>query len=181
VQRLEFFFWRIDERCFAERHDGAVVHRVVEDGAGQNEAIGKSDRDADGNSSACVSKHAARRGAMKINHVADAREQRGNHVRLAVQGKSDVAHVTFVENFVDGFAVVGAAMRFAQDARALGGRNGFWHESPHGETWRGARRFAAAHLIYSRRQSGMSEEQLQICYHAARKDHALRAAGSSGK
>jgi hypothetical protein len=35
-------------------------------------------------------------------------------------------------------------------------------------------RFAAAHLIFSRRQSGMSEEQLQACYHASRKHRAAR-------
>src|SRR6266704_6016446 len=102
---------------------------------------------------------------MEINRVADAREQRGDNVGLAVDGKSDVAYKTFVENCVNRFAVVSAAMRFANNARALRRRRGFWHDSPHGETWREAGRLFLAHLICSRRQSGMSEEQLQVSYH----------------
>ena len=96
---------------------------------------------------------------MEINHVADAREQRGYDERLPIGGESDVAHITFVENLIDGFAIVSPTMRFTHDARTLGWRDGFGHEVPHEETWRGAGRIAAAHLICSRRQSGMSEEQ----------------------
>src|SRR5207302_7816701 len=102
---------------------------------------------------------------MEINRVANTREQRGDHVRVAIHGKADVAYKTLVEDFVNGFAIVSAAMRFAHNARALGRRSGFWHCSPHGETWREAGRLVAAHLIYSRRQGGMSEEQLQVSYH----------------
>jgi hypothetical protein len=73
---------------------------------------------------------------MKIKRVTDAREQRWDDVRLAIDGESDVAHEAFVEDFVNRSAVVGAAMRFAHYARALGWRDGFWHNAPHGETWR---------------------------------------------
>src|SRR5439155_22625172 len=94
------------------------------------------------------------------------REQRGNHVRLGIDGKADVAYKAFVENFVNGSAIVGAAMRFTHDARALGRRSGVWHDSPHRETGREGGWCVAAHWICSRRQSGMSEEQLQVSYHA---------------
>src|SRR5260370_32944579 len=102
---------------------------------------------------------------MEIDCVAHAREERRDDIRLAIDRKSGVAHVTLVENLIDSLAIVGTAMRFTHDARTLGCRNHFRHEAPHGETWRGACRFAAAHLICSRRQSGMSEEQPQLSYH----------------
>jgi hypothetical protein len=51
-------------------------------------------------------------------------------------------------------------MRLAHHACALGWRGSFWHDSPHRETWREAAQLSVAHLICSRRQSGMSEEQL---------------------
>ncbi len=104
---------------------------MIEDRAGENEAIRKCHRDADGNSVACCAQHAAGGGAVEINRVADARKQRGNDVRLAIYGESDVAHVTFVEDLVNGFAVVGAAMRFTYYARTLAWRNGFGHVTPH--------------------------------------------------
>src|SRR5713101_8520026 len=49
MQRYEFFFRRVNENGFSEGDDGAVVHRVVEDGTGQNESVSESNRDADGN------------------------------------------------------------------------------------------------------------------------------------
>src|SRR5260370_33167560 len=92
---------------------------MIEDGAGQHEAIRESHRYAYGNSVTHVSKHAAGRGTMEINRVANAREQSGNHVRQAIDGKSDVADESFVENFINSFAVVSGARRFAHNPRAL--------------------------------------------------------------
>ena len=37
-------------------------------------------------------------------------------------GESDVAHNAFIQNFVDGFAIVDRAMRLANHSRPLGGR-----------------------------------------------------------
>jgi hypothetical protein len=42
-----------------------------------------------------------------------------------------MADVSFVENFINGFAIVSAAMRFAHYAGMLGWRNGFGHVTPH--------------------------------------------------
>src|SRR6266849_7110853 len=154
---------------------------MVEDGTGENETISKGHRDADGNSRAYVAQHAARRGAVEINGVAAARIKRGDDVRLAVERKSNVADEAFVTNLVNRFSSVSAAMRLAHDTSTLGWRSGFGHEAPHGEAWRGAGRLAAAHLIYSRRQSGMSEEQLQVCYHALPNHRVSPAANSSRK
>src|SRR5438093_11427970 len=99
---------------------------------------------------------------MEINRVANTREQRGDHVRVAIHGKADAAYKTLVEDFVNGFAIASAAMRFTHDARALGRRSGFWHDPPHCETAREDGCGVAAHLICSRPQRGMSEDQLQV-------------------
>ena len=104
---------------------------MIEDGTGQNESVSESHRDADGKSFANISQHAAGSGAVEIDRVADARVERGNHEGLAIDRKTDVADESFIENLVDGRTVVDAAMRFAHDARALGRRGDFLHDSPH--------------------------------------------------
>src|ERR1700722_4686750 len=163
TQRFEFFLQRIDERGFAERHDGAVIHGVIEHRPCKHDAVCQRDCHADFRALADAAEHSAGGGAVKINGVADTRVQRGNHEWLAIRGKADMAHKPFIENLVNGFAVVGAALGFAHNTRALSRREGVGHCAPHGETWRGAGPFVAAHLICSRRQSGMSEEQPRKC------------------
>jgi hypothetical protein len=49
-----------------------------------------------------------------------------------------VADEGFVEDFVDGFTVVDAPLRFAHYARALSGRKRIRHDAPHEK--RGAKR-----------------------------------------
>jgi len=47
---------------------------MIEDGARENETVGKSHRNANRNPIAYIAQHAARRGTVKINRVAKARE-----------------------------------------------------------------------------------------------------------
>src|SRR5260370_28975585 len=133
---------------------------MIENGTRENKTIGQSHSNANGDSFAKIAEHAARGRSVKRNRYANAREQRGNDIRLAFDRKSDVADERFVENFVNTLAIVDAVLGFARLASALRRRNGFGHDAPHGETWRGAGRFAAAHLICSRRQIGMNEPLL---------------------
>src|SRR6202030_1681888 len=104
-------------------------------------------------------KHPAGGRAMKADSVADPRIERGNDKRLGVGGESHMANKPFIENLVDGFAVIEAALRLAHNTRAFAWRDRFGHCSTSSEkTWRGASLFVAARLICSRRQIGMSEE-----------------------
>ena len=57
---------------------------------------------------------------MEVDVVDDTREHRGNDVGLRIGSKANVADETFVENFVNLGAIVDGALRFADDARALG-------------------------------------------------------------
>ena len=155
MQGFPFFLRRIDRSCFAERNDGAVVHGMVENRTREDKTVGESDRNANGKALTEVAEHTAGGGAVEVEGVTHAGEQRGNHVGLAIHGESDVAHKSFVENFVNGFAIIDAAVWLAHHARALARRSCFGHNAPRGETGRGAYRLAMAHLISSRRHCGM--------------------------
>src|SRR5205807_5000024 len=104
---------RIDASRFSEGHDGTIIHRVVEDGPRENKTVGESDRHANGNAFAQVAEHAAGGGAVKINGVADSPEQSRNDVWLAIHGKTHVADESFVENFVNRFAIIDTALGLA--------------------------------------------------------------------
>src|SRR5271165_7388206 len=117
----------VNERSFAQRNNGTVIHGVIEDGARENQAVNQCNGDADGNSGAGASQRAAGRGTVKVNGIIYAREQRGNHERLSFGGETDMADETLVQNLVNSFTVVRAAMRFADHTRALGWREGIGH------------------------------------------------------
>ena len=65
---------------------------------------------------------AARRGAVDVEEVADARVQRRDHVRLPLALEAEMADERGVEDRVDRRAVVGGALVDALDAGA--GRRG---------------------------------------------------------
>ena len=50
-----------------------------------------------------------------------------DHEGLTVDGKTDVAEESLIEDAVHGFAVVHGAIRFAHHAGATGGREWFGH------------------------------------------------------
>ena len=104
---------------------------MIEDGAREDKAVGERDGDANGNSITEIAKHAAGRGAVEIESITQTSEECGNHVRLAIHGKSDMAREGFIENLVDAFAIVDAALWLAHHARSLGRRKSFGHGTPH--------------------------------------------------
>src|ERR1700737_3946123 len=68
--------------------------------------------------------------AMKIDRVAFPGVQRGNPKWLRIRSESDVTDHPFIQNFVNGFAIVDAAMRLSNHTRALRRRKTFRHDTP---------------------------------------------------
>src|ERR1700674_2222154 len=114
----EFFRRIINYGCRAENYHRAVVHRVIEDGAGQDQSVEQGDRDADGDALIEVAQHAAGGRTVDVKHVPVASERSWDHERLSVNQEADVAEESFVEDLVDGVALVNRALRFAHYARA---------------------------------------------------------------
>lgn len=133
---FEFFVWRLNKLCDAEGDDGAIVHGMIENRTGKDEAVGKSDGDADGNARGEIAQHAAGGGAVKIDRVADARVHGGDDVGLRIGCEADVANETIIENFVNLGTIVNGALRFADDACALGWCGGIGHGGHRDETKR---------------------------------------------
>jgi len=131
VEGFELFLRLPLRHCSSKGNDGAVVHGMIEDGAREDKAVGERDGDANGNPITEIAKHAAGRGAVEIESITHTSEKCGNDVGLAVHGKSDMAHEGFIENLVDAFAIVDAALRLAHHARSLGRRKSFGHGTPH--------------------------------------------------
>ena len=50
-----------------------------------------------------------------------------NHERLSVDGEADVAEKSFIEDAIDGFAIVDATIGFADDTSPRGGHFMFGH------------------------------------------------------
>ena len=46
---FEFFAWRLNKLCDAEGDDRAIVHGMIEDRTGEDEAVGERDGNAYGN------------------------------------------------------------------------------------------------------------------------------------
>jgi len=91
----------------------------MEGGPRENEAVNERGSHADGNSLAKSAQHAACGGAVQIERIADAAEICRDDEGLAVHSESDMAHEGFVENFVDGFGVVFAALGQAFDLGSI--------------------------------------------------------------
>src|SRR5205807_10170697 len=102
AQGSEFFRWIVDYGCRAENYNRAVVHRVIEDGAGQDQSIEQRDRDADRDALIEVAQHAAGGRTVDVEHVSVAAERSGDDEGLSVSDEADVAKESFVENLVDG-------------------------------------------------------------------------------
>lgn len=98
---------------------------MIEDGARQNKTVRERNSNANGNSLAEIAQHAAGSGTVKINTVINTSKHGGNDVRLLIDRKAYMADERFIENFVDGFPIIGPAMRFADHACAVGESDGF--------------------------------------------------------
>ena len=87
----------------------AVVHRVVEDAAREDDAVDDRRGDADVDPLVELLQHPTRGRAVEVQRVADASVDRRDHVRLSVDDEADVADERLVEDRVDRLAVVDAA------------------------------------------------------------------------
>ena len=110
----------LDEGRGAEHDRGAVVDRMVEDRPREHEPVEQGHGHADRNPGGEVAQHPARRRAVHVEQVADARVQRRDDVRPAAGLEPDVAVERLVEDRVDRLAVVTAALRLAPDAQVVG-------------------------------------------------------------
>jgi hypothetical protein len=73
---------------------------------------------------------------VHVDKVTHAREHRGDYKRLAVRRESHVADKCFIEDFVNGLAVINGAIRFARHTRSLRRSEILWHKHLIGEAWR---------------------------------------------
>src|SRR3954453_3926159 len=112
----------VDWRGPAE-HDGrAVVHRVMECGTGEDEAVderhGETQRETTGEDALKPARHRA----VEIEHVAIAPEQHGDDDDVLVTREPDVADRCRVEDRVHGLRVVRGAVGYPPHARQIGSR-----------------------------------------------------------
>ena len=107
----------------AEEDDRAVVHRMVEGGPGQDQAVEQRDRDADLHPAGHGLEHPAGRRSVDIEPIAHPHVDRRDHERPPVGDEAHMADQPLVEDGVDQRAVVGAASREAADCRPVGARD----------------------------------------------------------
>src|SRR4029077_15561194 len=108
----------INYACCAQNYYRAVVHRVIEYGAGEDQSIEQRDCDADGDALIEMWRHGVGGRTVDVKHVSVASERSWDHEGLSVNEEADVAEEGFVEDLVDGVAVVNRALRFTHNARA---------------------------------------------------------------
>ncbi len=108
----------------AKNHDRAVIDRMVEGRASQDERVQMRHGHANRSLARRV-QHAARNRAMQIDVVAVTPVERRDYNGRAADDESDVADEARVENRIDGPAVVVPALAHALDAGAGGGRRRF--------------------------------------------------------
>ncbi len=102
----------------AEHDDGAIIHRVVEGRAREHEPVDDRRGHAHGRAAAHDVKHPVRVRAVEIEPLADTRMHGRQHVRLPVDGESDVADQRLVQHSVDRLAIVDAALGTSLHGRA---------------------------------------------------------------
>ncbi len=118
AQCRKFFCGIVHQRCHTENNHRPIIHRVIEDGAGEHQSIEQRDRDANRNSAIEVAQHTAGGRAVDVKHVAVASVGSGDDERLSVGDEADMAEKGFVEDLVDDFAVVDSPLRFTHYAGA---------------------------------------------------------------
>ena len=129
---VEFFGGIVNKNCCSEGDNRAIVHGVIENGTRENKAVGEGDGDANGKAVRKIAQHTAGSGAVEVKRVADAGIHCRDDVGLRVRGKTDMTNEPFVENLVDGGAIVNGALRFAQDLRTLRRCKGIRHDGHRG-------------------------------------------------
>src|SRR5579863_8497219 len=94
---------------------------MIEYGAGEHETVEQSYGHANRNAVLHLAQHAAGGGAVNVEARILAPVGGRDHEGLAVDGETDVAEESFVEDAVGRLAIVDAAVGFADHAGARGG------------------------------------------------------------
>src|SRR5581483_980799 len=92
----------------------------MKDGLRQDEPVDQRDRDADLTPRLKMLEHPISFGAVQQNAILLPGVQRGNQIRLAVEGKPDVTNQRFIDDRIDCRLVVATAMRDAANLIARG-------------------------------------------------------------
>src|ERR1019366_8237574 len=96
AQGCKLFGRVIDQRRLPQNHHRAVIHGVIENGAGKHQSVKQRDGDADGNAQVEVAQHAAGGRSVDVEHVSIASIGGRDNVGLAVGDETNVAEEAFV-------------------------------------------------------------------------------------
>src|SRR5438067_1098237 len=110
-QRLQLLFSIVDDRRPTEDHYRSIVHRMMKCGSCQHQSVDQSHCDANINSLPQHAQHATGLRTMNDQFVFDACVAGRNHKWLAVNDESNMANKTFVQDSIDNFALMTAALR----------------------------------------------------------------------
>src|SRR5260370_41600505 len=99
---------------------------MIENRACQNQSVDQCYGNANTQAGAHSAQHAARRGAVKINRIVHSSVHGGNHKSLSIQREADVTDETFVQYFINDFAIVDCALRLACHPAPGWSCNSFW-------------------------------------------------------
>src|ERR1700704_5446947 len=100
---------------------------MIEYRASQHQSVEQGDGDADGHAVFHFTQHAAGRGTMDVEAIVFASVRGGDNKRLAVGDETNGTQETFVENAIRGFAIIYAALGFANDTSPRCGHLGLGH------------------------------------------------------
>jgi len=104
----------------AENDSRAIVHGVMEGRPGENQTVEQRHCDAHWDSLLHVFQHPAANGAMDIQMVVYARVSCGDNVRLCLNVEPHVADQGFIDDGVDGVAIVATSVALAGNGGAGG-------------------------------------------------------------
>src|SRR5215472_15774228 len=96
-----------------------IIHRMMERGTSQHQAVDERNGNADGNTFLEFSHHSAGGRSVQVEFVAVATVQRRDHERLAAGLEADVCHKTGVQNRMNRLRVMRAAFWQATKFTAL--------------------------------------------------------------
>ena len=119
AHRRQFCVVAFDDFGFAHHDDGAIVHGMPGGRRRKNNAVEDRHVDREGRAARQRFHQAARSRPVEIKFVADANVVRGHDDGNAVGNERDRADESLIENRVDQFTVLRAAVGFARDARAF--------------------------------------------------------------
>src|SRR5258708_4243 len=100
---------------------------MIEYRASEHESVEQGDGDADVHAFFHLTEHAAGRGTMDVEGIVFASVRSGDNKRLAGGDEANVAQETFVENAIRGFAIIDAALSFADEMSPRCGHLGLGH------------------------------------------------------